>query len=125
MKNAALIARSISLLGKPIASICAIAVSPCGPISRAEGSLNDGPPVATLGAAAAVAPAGDGVAGAAPVEAAAGTGAGAGGAAGVDAAAGAFSGVAGAWAEDAEGAVVFGCNWSGPHLSMADYLTYF
>lgn len=113
LKNAALIARSISLRGKPIASICAIAVSLCGPINKADGSLNETPPAA--GTVPAVPP-GDGVAGGASVEVAAELGIGAAGAEGVEEATGAFSGVAGTGVDDADGAVVFGCDQSGSHL---------
>jgi putative intracellular protease/amidase len=113
LKNAALIARSISLRGKPIASICTIAVSLCGPISKADGSLNETPPAA--GTVPAV-PHGDGVAGGASVEVAAELGTGAAGAEGVEEATGAFSGVAGTGVDDADGAVVFGCDQLGSHL---------
>lgn len=58
MKNAALIARSISALGKPIFSIFAITSSRCAPSVRADGSLKLGP---SADAAAAGAEAGDGV----------------------------------------------------------------
>lgn len=55
LKKAALMARSMSLLGKPMASICVIASCPWLPIRRAEGSLKV--------ALEAAAPAGEGVAG--------------------------------------------------------------
>ncbi len=58
LKNAALIARSISALAKPMLSIFAITSSRCGPRVRADGSLKLGP---SADAVAAGAEAGDGV----------------------------------------------------------------
>ena len=94
LKNAALMARSISARGKPMLSMFATAAAPASPIASADGSLKD------RGVSAVVAGAGDGVAGRLldAFEAGAGAGAGAAGATGVEAAAGA--GVDGALAED-------------------------
>lgn len=90
MKKAALIARVMSFLAKPMLSIWAITGSLCEPLSKADGSC-----VAGVSADGGAFPAGEGVAGAAgAAEAAAGAGAGAGGAAGVEA--GALEGVDGA-----------------------------
>ena len=97
LKNAALIARSISALGKPMLSIFAIASSRCAPRVRADGSLKLAPS-ADAAAAGAGAGAGDGVDGAFDVVFdMAGAGA-----AGVCAIAGA--GVEGAFEEDEEAA---------------------
>jgi len=92
LKNAALIARSISALGKPMLSIFSIAASLCAPRVRVDGSLKF-PPSVPVDAAGA----GDGVAGAFDVVLDAGPGAA--GGAGVEAAAGA--GVEGALAVEA------------------------
>ena len=94
LKNAALIARSISARGNPILSIFAMASSRCDTDVRAEESFAF-PPSAPV-----VAGTGEGVAGAFDVVFIAG--AGAAGAAGVDAGAGA--GVVGAFEADAEAA---------------------
>lgn len=97
LKKAALIARSISALGKPMLSIFATASSPCVPMVRADGSLKLAP-----SADAAAAGAGDGVdrAFAIVLDAVEAGAAGAAGAAGVCATAGV--GVEGAFAVDEE-----------------------
>ena len=100
LKNAALIARSISALGKPMLSISAIASSRCGPRVRADGSLKLWP---SADAAAVGADAGDGVDGAFDVVFDV-AGPGAAGAAGVCAVAGA--GVEGSFELDEEAAGV-------------------
>jgi hypothetical protein len=105
LKNAARMARSISLRANPIASIWATADSAAEPIANAEGSPKAG---SWLAVCAAPVVAGEGVAGAAgAVEAA---GAGAGGAAGVDAGILA-AGVAGAGEAAADEPPALGCWW--------------
>ena len=90
LKNAALMARSMSTLGKPMLSMFATAAAPASPIASADGSLK------LRGGSAVVAGAGDGVAGA--LLDVFDAGAGAAGATGVEAGAGA--GVEGALVED-------------------------
>ena len=102
LKNAALIARSISALGKPMLSMFAIASSPCAPMVRADGSLKLAPSVdATAAGPGAGAGAGDGVDGASNVVLDV-AGAGAAGTAGVFAVTGV--GVEGAFGVDEEAA---------------------
>lgn len=81
LKNAARIARSISLRANPMASIWVTAPSAAVPIARAEGSLKA---AASEGFCVARS-AGEGVAGAGAAAAVFAAGAGAGGAAGVEA----------------------------------------
>lgn len=107
LKKAALIARSISALGKPMLSMLATAASRCVPSVRADGSLKVPPSaVAPVDAAGT----GVGVAGTSCAEVF-DAGAGAGGGAGVCAVAGA--GVTGAFEvegpPDALGGPAFGC----------------
>ncbi len=118
LKKAALIARSMSALGNPILSMFATAASLCAPSVSADGSLKFPP---SLVAAAVVAGAGDGVAGAFP-EAALKAGAAAGAGAGAEGVCATLEAGVEGGLEDAEALVFAGAALGYRELSFNSHL---